>query len=79
MREDLEASTSRRLARERAASGRGHDPCGNRAGAVLRHDHVSLDVQDGRPRAFDSGGKQIEAEEIVVTAGAWAAQILRPI
>ena len=48
-------------------------------GAVLRHDHVTLDVQDGRPRVLDSGGHQIAADEIVVTAGAWAAQILRPI
>jgi D-amino-acid dehydrogenase len=48
-------------------------------GAVLRHDHVTLDLQDGRPRCLDSGGRTIAADEIIVTAGAWASQILRPI
>lgn len=48
-------------------------------GAGLRHDHVTLDLRDGRPRVLDSNGHPIEADEVVVTAGAWAAQILRPI
>lgn len=48
-------------------------------GAVLRHDHVSLDLQDGRARCIGSDGHPIAADEIVVTAGAWASQILRPL
>jgi glycine/D-amino acid oxidase-like deaminating enzyme len=49
------------------------------AGAVLRHDHVSLELRDGRAQAIRSDGSLIEADEIVVTAGAWASQILRPL
>jgi D-amino-acid dehydrogenase len=48
-------------------------------GAVLRHDHVSLDVRDGQARCIGSDGNPIEADEIVVTAGAWASQILHPL
>lgn len=48
-------------------------------GAVLRHDHVSLDLQDGRARCIGSDGRAIEADEVVVTAGAWASQILQPL
>lgn len=48
-------------------------------GAVLRQDHVSLEMRDGRMRCLDSNGKPIEADEIIVTAGAWASQILRPV
>ncbi|MBF9234135.1 NAD(P)/FAD-dependent oxidoreductase [Microvirga alba] len=48
-------------------------------GATLRRDHVSLEVQEGRVRCLDSDGSIIEADEIVVTAGAWASQILRPL
>jgi D-amino-acid dehydrogenase len=49
------------------------------AGAVLRHDHVSLELRDGRVRGIRSDGSPIEADEIIVTAGAWASQILRPL
>ncbi len=48
-------------------------------GAALRNDHVTLDIQEGRVRCLDSNGRRIKADEIVVTAGAWASQILRPI
>ncbi|MGO4574002.1 NAD(P)/FAD-dependent oxidoreductase [Microvirga sp. 2TAF3] len=48
-------------------------------GAELRQDHVSLDLQEGRVRCLGSDGNVIAADEIVVTAGAWASQILRPL
>ena len=48
-------------------------------GAVLRHDHASLDIQEGQVRCLDGNGRPVPADEIVVTAGAWASQILRPL
>lgn len=48
-------------------------------GAVLRHDHVSLGLRDGRVHCIGSNGIPIEADEIIVTAGAWASQILWPL
>lgn len=48
-------------------------------GAHLRRDHVSLELRDGRAQCRASDGAIIAADEIVVTAGAWAAQILRPL
>lgn len=48
-------------------------------GAKARNDHVTLSLEDGRARCHDSDGKRIEADEIIVTAGAWAAQILNPL
>jgi D-amino-acid dehydrogenase len=48
-------------------------------GATFRQDHVTLDIQDGRPRCISSGGHALVFDEIVVTAGAWASQILRPL
>ncbi|WP_062013746.1 FAD-binding oxidoreductase [Aureimonas sp. AU4] len=48
-------------------------------GAHLRRDHVSLELREGRPQCRASDGAIIAADEIVVTAGAWAAQILRPL
>lgn len=48
-------------------------------GARYRNDHVTLEIAEGRVRCRDSGGEIIPADEIVVTAGAWAAQILRPL
>jgi len=49
------------------------------AGAALRQDHVSLELRDGKARAVRSDGSPIDADEIIVTAGAWASQILRPL
>lgn len=48
-------------------------------GATSRSDHVTLALSDGRAVCHDSDGKRIEADEIIVTAGAWAAQILNPL
>ncbi|MCQ8783897.1 NAD(P)/FAD-dependent oxidoreductase [Mangrovibrevibacter kandeliae] len=48
-------------------------------GARFRSDHVTLEVVDGRVRCRDSNNQILTADEIVVTAGAWARQILRPL
>lgn len=48
-------------------------------GATFRNDHVSLRSQDGRAQCVGSNGEVIEADEIIVTCGAWAAQILDPL
>jgi D-amino-acid dehydrogenase len=48
-------------------------------GARLRSDHVSLRLDGGRAVCVGSGGNRIAADEVVVTAGAWAAQILDPL
>ena len=48
-------------------------------GAKLRSDYVTLKLDGDRARCLDSNGLTIEAEEIIVTAGAWASQILRPL
>ncbi|WP_011581163.1 MULTISPECIES: iminodiacetate oxidase IdaA [Chelativorans] len=46
------------------------------SGATLRNDYVSLRLNDGRAECLGSDGRPIPADEIIVTAGAWAAQIL---
>ena len=48
-------------------------------GATARNDHVTLRLQDGKAVCVGSDGRSIRADEIVVTAGAWAAQILNPL
>lgn len=48
-------------------------------GATYRRDNVSLAMRDGRPLALGSSGQQLHADEIVVTAGAWASRILQPL
>lgn len=48
-------------------------------GARYRNDYITLSTHGGRARALDSTGREIAADEIVVCAGAWAAQILRPL
>jgi D-amino-acid dehydrogenase len=49
------------------------------AGARVRQDHASLKREDGRIVCLDSNGAVIEADEIIVTGGAWAPHILSPI
>lgn len=48
-------------------------------GAKVRQDRVSLVLKDGKPVCSAGDGTVVEADEIVVTAGAWAAQILDPL
>ena len=48
-------------------------------GARFRSDYVTLKTDGDRVRCLDSTGSDIAADEIVVTAGAWASQILRPL
>lgn len=48
-------------------------------GATFRNDYVTLDTNGERARCLDGTGSEIVADEIVVTAGAWAAQILAPL
>lgn len=48
-------------------------------GATLIRDHVTLEQDGARLLCRRSGGSRVEADEIIVTAGAWAAQILRPL
>lgn len=48
-------------------------------GARYRNDYVTLRRDKGRVRAYDGTGTEIAADEIVVTAGAWASQILTPV
>ncbi|WP_454852082.1 NAD(P)/FAD-dependent oxidoreductase [Rhizobium binxianense] len=48
-------------------------------GATLRSDHASMSVEGGEVLCRDGDGKVIAADEIIVTAGAWAAELLRPL
>jgi len=48
-------------------------------GAIFRSDYVTLDMDGERARCLDSSGLEIRADQIIVTAGAWASQILRPL
>lgn len=48
-------------------------------GAKIRQDRVSLALKDGRSVCAASDGTTLQADEIVVTAGAWASQILDPL
>ncbi|WJR65246.1 FAD-binding oxidoreductase [Neorhizobium sp. CSC1952] len=48
-------------------------------GAKFRSDYMTLKLDGDRARCLDSNGTEIAADEIIVTAGAWASQILRPL
>ncbi|EFG2885902.1 FAD-binding oxidoreductase, partial [Escherichia coli] len=48
-------------------------------GATVRNDFVSLAMDGDRVVARDGRGEVVAADEIVVTSGAWAAQILGPL
>lgn len=48
-------------------------------GAEYTNDYVTLELADGRVRCRDGRGDVVEADEIVVAAGAWASQILEPL
>jgi D-amino-acid dehydrogenase len=49
------------------------------SGAEVRQDSASLRREGDRVTVLDGSGSPIEADEIIVTAGAWAPHILRPI
>lgn len=49
------------------------------AGAEVRQDSASLRRAGDRVTVLDGSGSAIAADEIIVTAGAWAPHILRPI
>ncbi|GHD22676.1 oxidoreductase [Tianweitania populi] len=48
-------------------------------GATFRRDNVTLAMKDDKPVCIGSSGEVIEADEIIVTAGAWASRILQPL
>ncbi|MBP2463860.1 MULTISPECIES: FAD-dependent oxidoreductase [unclassified Rhizobium] len=48
-------------------------------GAKFRNDYVTLRTDGDRAGCLDSTGAEIAADQIIVTAGAWASQILRPL
>jgi D-amino-acid dehydrogenase len=48
-------------------------------GATYRRDIVSLALDGGSPTCIGSDGQVISADEIIVTAGAWASRILQPL
>ena len=48
-------------------------------GAKIRRELVSLKLEDGRPVCLAADGSVIAADEVVVTAGAWASEILNPL
>jgi D-amino-acid dehydrogenase len=48
-------------------------------GAKVRSEHATLRLTSGKPEVLDSDGAVIPADEIIVTAGAWASQILAPL
>jgi D-amino-acid dehydrogenase len=48
-------------------------------GARFRSDYVTLKTENNHATCLDSSGSEIIADEIIVTAGAWASQILRPL
>lgn len=48
-------------------------------GAKFRSDYVTLKTNGDRASCLDSTGREIAADQIIVTAGAWASQILRPL
>ncbi len=50
-----------------------------RRGATYSNDFVTLEIHDARVRCRIGSGKIIEADEIVIAAGAWASQILEPL
>ena len=49
------------------------------AGAEVRQDSASLRREGDRVTCLDGSGNPIAADEIIVTAGAWAPHLLRPI
>ena len=49
------------------------------AGARVRSDNATLRREGDRIICIDGGGNVVEADEIIVTAGAWAPHILAPI
>jgi D-amino-acid dehydrogenase len=49
------------------------------AGARVRPELASLTLADGHVVCLDGSGAPIEADEVIVTGGAWAPQILRPL
>jgi len=49
-----------------------------RHGVVRRTGHVDLAIEGGRAVASE-GGRRLEADAIIVTAGAWAMRILGPL
>ncbi|WP_102225225.1 NAD(P)/FAD-dependent oxidoreductase [Acidimangrovimonas sediminis] len=48
-------------------------------GAEVISDYATLDVEGGRVRVRDGQRAEIPADRVVVTAGAWAQQILGPL
>lgn len=48
-------------------------------GAEIRRDHATLHLDRGRARVFDSRQREIACDCTIVTAGAWAAEILAPL
>jgi D-amino-acid dehydrogenase len=49
------------------------------AGATVRSDTATLRRASDHVRVIDGSGQPIEADEVIVTAGAWAPHILAPI
>lgn len=48
-------------------------------GATFRNDYVTLKTHGGKVQAYDGTNTRIDADEVVVTGGAWASQILNPL
>jgi D-amino-acid dehydrogenase len=48
-------------------------------GATILPGHAALAVESGRVAGVDVGGERIPADRVIVTAGAWANQVLQPI
>jgi len=48
-------------------------------GATITRDRVFLNLENNHPVCHTRDGRRIEADEIIVTAGAWAEQILQPL
>jgi D-amino-acid dehydrogenase len=49
------------------------------AGASVRQDTAGLRLESGRVVVLDGSGTPIDADEVIVTAGAWAPHILAPL
>ena len=50
-----------------------------KCGAAIRNGHAGLVLTGDRVTGIALGGERIEADCVVVTAGAWAADLLRPL
>lgn len=48
-------------------------------GATFHSDLATLELDGAKARVFDGRGEEILSDQIVVTAGAWASQILGPL